>query len=66
MEFIVAVLLSYSNSKYFLFTFLNFFLVAFFFNCFFFSLTYVPLLYLLRPAIPPLPPIVRGGFFYAP
>ena len=51
MEFIVAVLLSYSNSKYFPFIFLNFFLVTFFSNCFFFSLTYVPLLYLLRPAI---------------
>ena len=33
MEFTVAVLLSYSNSKYFQFVFLNFFLVTFFFTC---------------------------------
>ena len=51
----MAVLLSYSNSKYFPFIFLNFFLVTFFSNCIFlfflFSLTYVLLLCLLRPAI---------------
>ena len=71
MEFIVAVLLSYSNSKYFPFIFLNLFLVTFFFQLLFIILSLFfdlcPALVFTSTSNPPLlPPIVRGGFFYAP
>ena len=71
MEFIVAVLLFYSDSKYFTFifsiSFSNFFSICFFLFFLFFFLTYVPLLRILGPRNPPLlPPIVRGGLFCAP